>query len=971
MLDSAGDLYGAGGSLGGGSVFEIAHGSGTITTLASFNGTDGYDPNGDLVMDAAGNLYGTAADGGPGYSGPNTGDGTVFEVAKGSGTITTLASFNGTDGIVSNGGLVLDAAGNLYGTAGLGGPGYSSGASNGDGTVFEVAKGSGTITTLASFDGADGEFPTGGLALDAAGNLYGTTDQGGADNDGTVFEIARGSSTITTLASFDGNDGKFSSAGPVLDAAGDLFGTAFQGGANDAGTVFEIVAGSDIITTLASFDVTDGQYPGSGLTIDSGHNLFGEAGGGGADDDGTVFELAASSPNQTPTYYTVNLLSDTGASSGTDSTTGDPSGDLLWAVTEANANTNPAGSVINFDPTVFAMSQTIALSSTLDLDESAGPEVINGPGSGLLAVDGEGRVTVFDVKEGTTASISGLTVSGGSASTFGGGVYTYKGTVNLSACTISGNSATKMGGGLTCYLGTMTVTDCTISGNSAGIAGGGMTGYNITLTDCTINGNSAGGIGGGVNVDNMTLTDCTITGNSAGDNGGGLYGIGTLTGCTVSGNSSGYYGGGFCVGWSYKPATTLVDTIVAGNTAPTDADIDVVQIPQPNSIDGFNNLIGIESVGGLTNGVDGNQVGVTNPGLGPLADNGGPTETMALLPGSPAIGAGAAVSGVATDQRGDPLDSPPDIGAYQLIATPTPTPTPVATTGSATGVTSTVATVNADVNPEGSATTVSFVYGTSSTLASGTTTTAGQSIGNGSAAVSVTAALTGLTAGATYYYEVVATSSEGTTDGSILSFATPAPTPTPTPASTPTSTVIIGEQPVFLRKLNKKGKPTGKAILGGFTLDLGIPLNAAAAANAANYQVDTITTKKVKKKKETILHPITKFTVSYLAASDAVEITLGANASFPTGGQITVSAGLTTASGGTLSGAAVFTVAKGGKTSGRCEPDRSSPVVRDPSPEPRPERGETNDLAQAVGKSSAASPGVTNSPGGHSSRGSR
>jgi hypothetical protein len=148
---------------------------------------------------------------------------------------------------------------------------------------------------------------------------------------------------------------------------------------------------------------------------------------------------------------------------------------------------------------------------------------------------------------------------------------------------------------------------------------------------------------------------------------------------------------------------------------------------------------------------------------------------------------------------------------------------------------------------------------------------------------------------------------------------TPSPTPTPTPTATPTpvptQTMIIGEQPVFRRKL-KKGKATGKAVLSGFTLDFSVPLNAAAAANAVNYQVDTITTKKVKKKKETILHPIAKFTVSYLASSDAVEITLGANETFPTGGQITVLGGLTTSAGGTLNGTAVFTIAKGGRSVG-------------------------------------------------------
>ena len=123
--------------------------------------------------------------------------------------------------------------------------------------------------------------------------------------------------------------------------------------------------------------------------------------------------------------------------------------------------------------------------------------------------------------------------------------------------------------------------------------------------------------------------------------------------------------------------------------------------------------------------------------------------------------------------------------------------------------------------------------------------------------------------------------------------------------------MIIGEQPLFVRKTNKKGKPTGKAVLSGFTLDFGVPLNAAAAAK---FQVDTITTKKVKKKTVQILHPITKFTVSYVAASDAVEITFGANETFPTGGQLTVLSGLTTASGGTLSGNAVFTISKGGKS---------------------------------------------------------
>ncbi len=134
-----------------------------------------------------------------------------------------------------------------------------------------------------------------------------------------------------------------------------------------------------------------------------------------------------------------------------------------------------------------------------------------------------------------------------------------------------------------------------------------------------------------------------------------------------------------------------------------------------------------------------------------------------------------------------------------------------------------------------------------------------------------------------------------------------------TPKITPTQTVIIGEQPLFARKLNKKGKPAGKAVLSGFTLDFSVPLNAASASNPANYQLDTVTTKRVKKKIKTTLHSITRFTLSYVTASDAIEIKLGAKETFPTGGQLTVLGGVATNSGGTLSGPTVFTIFKGGK----------------------------------------------------------
>jgi uncharacterized repeat protein (TIGR03803 family) len=161
-------------------VFELAQGSGTITTLASFNGSNGRCPDAGLIMDSSGNLYGTTLVGGA------SGYGTVFELAHGSSTITTLASFNDSNGVEPTDPLLMDSSGNLYGTTEGTGP-YA-------GTVFELAPGSDTLTTLASFTGSNGKDPVAGLLMDSSGNLYGTTRNGGAYGDGTVFELSNGPS---------------------------------------------------------------------------------------------------------------------------------------------------------------------------------------------------------------------------------------------------------------------------------------------------------------------------------------------------------------------------------------------------------------------------------------------------------------------------------------------------------------------------------------------------------------------------------------------------------------------------------------------------------------------------------------------------------------------------------------------------------------------------------------------------------
>jgi hypothetical protein len=333
---------------------------------------------------------------------------------------------------------------------------------------------------------------------------------------------------------------------------------------------------------------------------------------------------------------------------------------LRWAVAQADSATTP--STIAFS--LGSSPTTITLTNgQLDLSNTAASITIQGPGQSLLAVSGDGLSLVFAVDAEVTATLSGLTITGGSADSQGGGLdVAYDGSSDLVDCTISGNSADSRGGGI--YNGgTIALTGCTVADNSAGDPGGGV--YNngtISMTGCTVSGNSAGTVGGGVyvNYGSATLTDCTISGNSD-SRGAGLqvyYATVVVVNCTISGNSAVEYGGSGVQ--NYSGQVSLTNTIVAANPG---GDIE-------GTVSGNNNLIGTGGSGGLVDGVDGNIVGVANPVLGPLGYYGGPTETIALEPGSPAIGAGVAVAGVTTDQRGFSLASPPDIGAFQAQAGP-------------------------------------------------------------------------------------------------------------------------------------------------------------------------------------------------------------------------------------------------------------------------------------------------------------
>jgi uncharacterized repeat protein (TIGR03803 family) len=303
--DAAGNLYGTtlnGGPNGSGSVFELSPrpgGGWTEKRLFTFDqiANYAYGPLGGVVLDSAGNLYGTTMWGGKG----GTYGGTVFELklqAGGRWAGTVLHNFGQSagDGILPNGGLVFDTVGNLYGTT-------NEGGASGLGTVFELSPqtdGTWTEAVLHSFTGADGEFPLATVTLDAAGNLYGTTSQAGSSGGGTVFQLqpVAGGWAFSTLYNFvyNGKGGSGPRCTLIFDSSGNLYGTTPAGGlAYNYGTVFELTpTGNGVWTEKAVHYFghgEDGIEPYAGLISDTFGNLYGTTTFGGAYDAGTVFKL--------------------------------------------------------------------------------------------------------------------------------------------------------------------------------------------------------------------------------------------------------------------------------------------------------------------------------------------------------------------------------------------------------------------------------------------------------------------------------------------------------------------------------------------------------------------------------------------------------------------------------------------------------------------------------------------------------
>jgi len=292
ILDSAGNLYGTttfGGAANWGVVYKLDP-AGNETVLHSFAAVEGVLPMSGLIRDAAGNLYGTTYNGGP------AGQGVVFKLDP-SGHQTVLYAFTGgADGGYPSSGVVRDDAGNLYGTTAIGGPPLPPACNSGCGVVYKLDT-SGLETVLHAFaGGADGVGSAGGVILDAEGYLYGTTARGGTgtceQGCGTVFRVdAAGKETI--LYTFmGGNDGRNPQAGLTMGASGTLYGTA-EGGVSGRGLVFSMdAAGLHVLHAFANG--RDGNSPKATLTLDAEGNLYGTTEWGGMSGAGAVYKLDTS-----------------------------------------------------------------------------------------------------------------------------------------------------------------------------------------------------------------------------------------------------------------------------------------------------------------------------------------------------------------------------------------------------------------------------------------------------------------------------------------------------------------------------------------------------------------------------------------------------------------------------------------------------------------------------------------------------
>ncbi len=342
---------------------------GTLTTLASFDGANGANPRNSLTLSPDGSaLYGIT------FQGGDYNDGTIYSIPTSGGALQPMASFNGTNGANPRGGLTLSPDGStLYGLA-------SAGGANGYGTIYSISTSGGKVKPMASFDGANGSSPAGGLTLSGA-TLYGTANGGGDYNDGTVFSFPISGGTVTALASLNGTNGA-NPQGSLRLSGTTLYGLAYQGGdygyqngGNGYGTIFSIPTSGGTVTALASLNGANGANTRSSLTLGpDGSTLYGEAFGGGADNDGTIFSIPASGGPMT----VLASLNGANGANPRNSLTFSPDGSTLYGITDQGGANN--------DGTIFSI--PIRGGAVTTLFSFDGADGANPEGGLTLSLDG-------------------------------------------------------------------------------------------------------------------------------------------------------------------------------------------------------------------------------------------------------------------------------------------------------------------------------------------------------------------------------------------------------------------------------------------------------------------------------------------------------------------------------------------------------------------------------------------------------
>jgi len=307
-----GCVYGVswfGGDFGAGTVFRMTTG-GTVTTLVSLSNAPGIFPAMGLIQATDGKLYGAAAP----LFGPTNSQGTIFQVST-NGTEQLLANFYGTNGSSPSSPLLQSADGFLYGTTAYGGAYTNTSMGfSGYGTIFRLST-NGALTTLYSFDNTNGATPSGELVQDKDGTLFGTTFSGGPYDFGSVWKLGT-NGIFSTLAFFVRTNGAKPTAGLMRGKDGDFYGTTSEGGTNLAnfGSIFKISRTTGAFTTLGAFNRSNGQRPTDVPVVGADGNLYGTTYLGGdtrflGDGYGVLFQLSPSGVLSAPMFFEPSGLS--------------------------------------------------------------------------------------------------------------------------------------------------------------------------------------------------------------------------------------------------------------------------------------------------------------------------------------------------------------------------------------------------------------------------------------------------------------------------------------------------------------------------------------------------------------------------------------------------------------------------------------------------------------------------------------